>query len=155
MKKVKKEYYPGEKFLKEEIIWDDNSLHLKRYYFDGSLMSEFITNEKIPYGIEREYFESAGGEVYRETVFENENLDGAVKVFFKSGRIEYNYKVKAQLIDGEVKNYYENGVLAKESSWKNGSKKGLEKAYDIEGNLIRKTIWDNIIKVEEEEYIYE
>lgn len=131
MKKVKKEYYPGEKFLKEEIIWDDNSLHLKRYYFDGSLMSEFITNEEIPYGIEREYFESAGGEVYRETVFENENLDGAVK------------------------SYYENGVLSKESSWENGSKKGLEKAYDIEGNLIRKTIWDNIIKVEEEEYIYE
>jgi antitoxin component YwqK of YwqJK toxin-antitoxin module len=66
---------------------------------------------------------------YRLTIYKADEPYGVVKVFFKSGKLNFYIPYLYGKINGVQKSYYESGKLWTESPYSKGEENGIEKDY--------------------------
>jgi antitoxin component YwqK of YwqJK toxin-antitoxin module len=104
-----------------------------------TIVSAEVTRKKMinPDGTVELVFYGEEKEVARQTLDEDENIlktigkipDGAVKEYYKSGKLRAEWNYKSGELDGTCKIYFENGDLMLKYNYKSGKRDGITKSY--------------------------
>lgn len=87
------------------------------------------------------YYDAEGQPLLCEAEFDNDELEGSYKEYYKNGKLKAELQFDNNEEDGEVKFYYLNGNLQIEGEYRKGSKKGSWKYYAPDGELYDRKHW--------------
>ena len=76
-----------------------------------------------------------------ETTLENGQATGAIKGWYRSGKLEYEMPIKNGEIDGIGIEHYETGTKKSETPYVKGSRNGRERGYAETGYKLWEAVW--------------
>ena len=95
------------------------------------------------------------GKIYIDSSEKDGKLDGPLKSYYESGKLQLEVNYDMGKVIGLRKEYNSQGILVDESNWKNGIENGPAKLYHDNGNLKqeedrKKGELDGLVKVYDE-----
>ncbi len=144
-------FYPNGKLDSKCDYWNGKVMDsCKFYYKNGNLEKlEIIKLDTITLkssGIVYRYYES--GEIEKELVTENDQVNGKAKLYYKNGNLAQEFDVVNNIKNGTVKVYYETGELNYSGFIKNNLLDGKIKYYDKKGKHIKTMTEKNGVKID-------
>lgn len=89
--------------------------------------------KKLKNGIEKKYYED--GSLLSEVIYVHGKKEGLAKNFSQSGKVLVEIQFKKDLKEGVAKKYYPTGRLERETEYQEGKKSGDRKSYFKNGNI--------------------
>ncbi|HSR73713.1 MAG TPA: hypothetical protein VLL31_02630 [Sulfurovum sp.] len=118
-KTVKKEYFTGGKIRSEFIMDDDSGQNgiLKRYGYDGNVLSVAHIRNGVPHGLETGY--DPEGRVLSTVNYINGKKDGLEKAYYPNGDVLVSYTYRNGVKDGPAQTYNKDGSVYRRVIYKN------------------------------------
>ena len=133
---------------------EDDKVLVQFFSNTGILESEGYMIEKNRVGTWLYYHKNSKGIMIEET-YENGNLNGVSKLFYKSRQLAKIESFKDGKLHGSSKQYSEQGVLTDDLNYENGALNGTAAFYETNGNIKQKGRYKSDIKVGVWEYYKE
>ena len=130
---------------------DDDKVIVQFFSNSGILESEGYMVEKNRVGTWLYYHKNSKSIMIEET-YENGNLNGVSKLFYKNKQIAKIEYFKEGELHGSSKQYSEQGVLTDDLNYENGVLNGIATFYETNGNIKQKGRYKSDIKVGTWEY---
>jgi hypothetical protein len=106
---------------------------IRKYYPDGKIHKEIVTNNGTKTGLAREYYQN--GKVFQEVNYQSNIREGIAKRYYETGKLSQETPYRNDRMHGIQKKYRRSGNLAAEITYYEGHLCTGLKEYTIDGIL--------------------